>query len=276
MNDLVPGDGRIDRSALERIIQRAAELQAGEREIGEGLTEAELLQLGRDVGIPAPYLQQALVEERTRAVTMPERGIAARLAGPRYVGAQRTLAGTPSDLEEQIRHWMTESELLVIKRRHPGRTTWEAKRGTVASLKRSLGGGGRRYLLARADEVASAVIPVDDARSHVQLLADLGNTRRERLGGAATLAVLGAGATGIGLALGVMELVAVVPAGVGILGGAAVARGRYGEVERMQVALEQILDRLEHGEIRIPRTTHADTESPLVRIADEFRRTFGI
>src|SRR5438046_1275241 len=50
------------REALERIIQRAAELQAGEQDIGEGLTEPELLALGQDVGIPSRYLRQALLE----------------------------------------------------------------------------------------------------------------------------------------------------------------------------------------------------------------------
>src|SRR2546426_5974915 len=63
----------IRREALERIIQRAAELQAGERDIGEGLTEPELLALGQDVGIPARYLRQALLEERTRPL-IEERG----------------------------------------------------------------------------------------------------------------------------------------------------------------------------------------------------------
>src|SRR5213079_2542182 len=56
----------IRREALERIIQRAAELQAGEQDIGEGLTEPELLALGQDVGIPSRYLRQALLEEQTR------------------------------------------------------------------------------------------------------------------------------------------------------------------------------------------------------------------
>jgi hypothetical protein len=46
----------ISREALERIIQRAAELQAGERDIGEGLTKDEVLALGKDVGIPNRYL----------------------------------------------------------------------------------------------------------------------------------------------------------------------------------------------------------------------------
>ena len=58
---------RIDRAALERIIQRAAELQTGERELGDDLTEDQVLKLGGDVGIPGRYLRQALLEERVRA-----------------------------------------------------------------------------------------------------------------------------------------------------------------------------------------------------------------
>src|SRR5439155_1560356 len=71
----------ISREALERIIQRAAELQAAERDIGDGLTKDELLALGQDVGIPARYLQQALLEERTRSVVEQGRGALAWLAG---------------------------------------------------------------------------------------------------------------------------------------------------------------------------------------------------
>ena len=57
---------RFDRAALERIIQRAAELQTSERDIGENLTPDDVLALGKEVGIPSRYLQQALLEERTR------------------------------------------------------------------------------------------------------------------------------------------------------------------------------------------------------------------
>ena len=37
---------RIDRAALERIIQRAAELQTTEHDVGDGLTSQELIALG--------------------------------------------------------------------------------------------------------------------------------------------------------------------------------------------------------------------------------------
>src|SRR5436853_377163 len=79
----------IRREALERIIQRAAELQAGERDIGEGLTEADVLALGNDVGIPARYLRQALLEERTRPPVEERGGVLGWLLGPGRLSAQR-------------------------------------------------------------------------------------------------------------------------------------------------------------------------------------------
>jgi len=79
-----PDHPRIDRAALDRIIQRATELQTGEREIGDNLTPAEVLDLGRDVGIPAKYLQQAMLEHRMGAAAEAEdKGILARVVGPR-------------------------------------------------------------------------------------------------------------------------------------------------------------------------------------------------
>src|SRR5260370_39445083 len=83
----MPGE-LISREALDRILQRAAELQAGEHDIGEGLTEGELLALGKDVGIPARYLRQALLEERTRTVAPAPVGLLAwlRRAGPPAAG----------------------------------------------------------------------------------------------------------------------------------------------------------------------------------------------
>src|SRR2546427_203612 len=88
----MPGE-LISREALDRILQRAAELQAGEHDVGEGLTEAELLALGTDVGIPARYLRQALLEERTRTVAAVPKGLWAWLAGPAQLAAARVVPG---------------------------------------------------------------------------------------------------------------------------------------------------------------------------------------
>ncbi|UCF39936.1 MAG: hypothetical protein JSW43_09345 [Gemmatimonadota bacterium] len=275
MNDLVPSGSRIDRGALERIIQRAAELQAGERDIGEGLTEHELMRLGQEVGIPPSYLQQALLEERTRAVATVEPGIAGWLVGPTQLAAQRTIPGEAKRIRDGLNRWMTESELLAVKRRYPEQTSWEAKQDVLSSIKREFKLGGRSYQLSRAKEIVGQVVQLDQGRAHVRLVADLTNTRRAHLGSAATLAGAGAIASLIGVVMGVMLPVALAPLGLGLLTGLAVARRRRGTIERVQVNLEQVLDRLEHGEIETQPRVEGPRQSAFVRIADEIRKTLG-
>src|SRR3989442_1364673 len=184
----------IRREALERIIQRAAELQAGEQDIGEGLTEPELLALGKDVGIPARYLRQALLEEQIRAPDETRGGLLAWLVGPGRLSAQRVVAGEPAAVDRALGAWMQQEELLQVKRRYPDHTTWEPKVGAFASIQRALGSGGRRFALTRAAEVAGQVTPLESGFCHVQLLADVRNIRRQRLGVAAALLGLGTAA----------------------------------------------------------------------------------
>jgi hypothetical protein len=266
----------IRREALERIIQRAAELQAGERDIGEGLTETDLLALGQDVGIPARYLRQALLEERTRSLVPERGGVLGWLVGPGRLAAHRVVAGERDAVERALGSWMLQEELLQVKRRYPDRTTWEPKVGAFASIQRALGSGGRRFALARAAEVAGQVAPLESGFCHVQLFADVRNIRRQRLGIAATLFGMGAAATGAFLAMGVLAPFPFVP--LLALGPAAVAalRSHRLQHEQIQVGLDQVLDRLESGEIKPERALPGFRASPLVRMADEIRKTFEI
>src|SRR2546429_6912704 len=107
----------IRREALERIIQRAAELQAGEQDIGEGLTEPELLALGQDVGIPSRYLRQALLEEQTRPPAEAGGGVLAWLGGPAPLSPQRAVAGEPAPIDRALGPGVQQEELLPEKRR---------------------------------------------------------------------------------------------------------------------------------------------------------------
>jgi hypothetical protein len=170
---------------------------------------------------------------------------------------------------------MTESELLTVKRRFPEQTSWEAKQDVFSSIKREFKVGGRSYQLSRAKEIVGQVVPLESGRAHVRLVADLSNTRRAHLSSAATVAGAGAIASFIGVTLGVMLPVALVPLGLGLLTGLAVARRRRGTMERVQVSLEQVLDRLEHGEIETKPRLEGPRPSAFVRIADEIKKTFG-
>ncbi len=263
----------IPRDALDRVIRRAAELQARERDIGEGLTREELLALGTDVGIPARYLQQALLEEQTRSVADTPRGFVAWLAGPARVAAHRVVPGDPLLVERGLAHWLENEESLQVRRRFPDRTTWEPRRGAFVSIQRALAPGGRRYLLTRAREVASQVTALEPGFCHVRLSADLGNRRAERIGWAGALTAVGV-LTGVGLfAAGFVVPLAAAPAVVAALAAGPIARAYRRDHEAMLTALEQVLDRLEHGEIHPARLVAGPRPSAFARIADEIRKT---
>ncbi len=265
----------MDRAAIERIIKRAAELQANERDIGDGLTEKEMLQLGQDVGIPDAYLKQAMLEEQARIDTSGETGLIAALAGPRFVSATRSIAGEAARVERSLQLWMSESELLQVRRRFPQQTSWEAKRGAFASLRRAMGVGGRPYFLTQAREVIGAVTPLDTGRCHVRLVADLSNMRSQRAGWAIGIGTAGTAATIIASAIGVLGPVAWIPLVLAGVGGMTILRTRGGEIERVQTALEQILDHLEQGDHEPQRQLGGPRPSAFVRIADELLKNLG-
>jgi hypothetical protein len=272
MGDTVPPGQRLDRAALERVILRAAQIQAGTHDLDDGLTEEDLLRLGSEVGIPALYLRQALLEERTRVAVPGERGVRVWLAGPRWLVAERTIPGPAAEVRHALEHWMATAELLAVKRRFPDKVAWEPQKGAWVSIRRSFAAGGRSYRLAEAREVVGHVTEVAPDRSHVRLVADLGNTQQGYLAGATVLALAGAAAAGVLLLLGFAEFVAVPLAPAGLLGGGMAARSRISTLEKFQTALEQVLDRLEHGEIRVPGKPGSRDDNPLTWIAKEIRK----
>jgi hypothetical protein len=269
------GKDLISRDALERIIKRAAELQAGERDIGEGLTTNEVLALGKDVGIPDRYLRQAMLDEQTRITPEVSTGTWAWLTGPRSIVAHRVVPGDRDTVEQALARWMTEEELLQPKRRYADHTSWEPKAGAFASIQRALA-GKRRYSLASAGEISAQVVQLEPGFCLVRLEADIRKQRASRITGATVMTVIGWGLTGatalIAPPLALAQALMLVP-GVGLtIGGVMVARTYGGANERMQIALEQVLDRLERGEIRASQSLPGP--NPFFRIADEVRKAF--
>lgn len=271
------GKELIDRAALERIIRRAAELQAAQREIGEGLTEDDVLELGREVGIPVPYLQQAIVEARTGGVQLdPERGLAGWLAGADAVAAERVVPGATDVVVDRLDTWMRAEEGMSTMRRSQGHLRWERTRGFVAEMRRSFAVGGRPYILARTDDVTADVTGLEEGYSYVRLVATVRRARNQRVAGAATLTSFGVVAAAAVAVLGFFPLAAVVPAAAGLALSVPVLRRHQRTTTRTQIALEQVLDRLEAGEIRAEhRLPRSSTGAHLIeRVSDELRKAW--
>jgi hypothetical protein len=262
-----PAGGRtLDRSALERVLERAARLQSasGSVETTDELTEQQILDLGKEVGLSPEYLKQAMAEERTRVAVPDEHGFASQLAGPGMAAASRTVAGSPAGILAGLDAWMQREECLRVKRRFPERLVWEPGSGIMNDMARFLNLRGRGYHLRRASEVSATVVEIEPGRVLVRMDADLRPARSTSVGNGVLSVASGALVGTVAAALGVMLPVAVLPALAIAGGGSFAARHSYRvALSRAQLGLEQVLDRLEHGEIRAPVVGAAIVEAAI-------------
>lgn len=267
---------KFDRSQLDRILQRAAELQAGERDPAEELTRDELLQLGRDVGIPGRYLEQAVLEEQTRLPSQRLEGFWDHAAGPAQVAAMRVIRGDSAQVERIIVGYMEEHELLTIARQGSGRLMWEPLKGFNAAMKRSkalLGGGAKPFMLAQALGLTATITPLESGYVHLSLEADIREARGRHIGGAMAGLTLGmAGALVAGVLLTPIAALAPLPLGIGLAWGAL---RRFTPVyQRTQVGLERALDHVERGEVK-PQHQLSPGASILGAVVEEVRKAIA-
>lgn len=247
---------RIDRSAVDRVLARALELQAsaGLSDASDNLSEAQLLDLAKEVGLDPVNLRQALAEERTRVSVAEERGVLAALYGPACVSAQRTVRGTPPQVLKALDDWMQRQEGLCVQRYYNAeRIVWEPQSGVVSLVRRAV--SGRAHSLARASDVSATVVGLDGGRVLVRLDARLLGFRA--LMAQQNAAFAGAGLVGTGILAVLAFPVFAIAAPVAVLApvGYATARSSHRHtVTRAQLALEQVLDRLERGDASRPPT----------------------
>jgi hypothetical protein len=249
-----PQSPRIDRAALDRIIQRATELQTGEREIGDNLTPDQVLELGRDVGIPAKYLQQAMLEHRMGGEGGPEdRTFLGRVVGPAQIGAQRVVQGDRVSVAAALVEWMNRNELLVLQRQQEGWIRWEPLRGMQAAIRRgtaALDTSKPKFMLSRADLVTATITELENGYGHVSLQATIRTPRTAAIGGAVATTSIGAAAGVVATVLSPFWVVALPPLAVGGALGWFVLRRFKPVVERVQLGLERALDFLERGGVK--------------------------
>lgn len=265
---------RLDRAALERIIQRAAELQTSEHATGDELSEQDVLALGREVGIPARYLQQALVEERGRVSLGEPSGLLDRAVGPGSVAAQRVVLGRPEPLADALAAYFDEHELLCIQRRQPNRVTWEPISGFQAAIRRSSAafGGRKLFMLDKAETVTATFTPLEEGYCHVLLQADARRFRGQFIGGSAAAVTVGAAATTVLLTLGAFVAVAVVPVPLALGLGYGLVRQYPPKLERIALGLERALDHLEQGGVKPQHQLPPGRAGLLGMIVDEVRK----
>lgn len=242
----------VSRAALERVLARAAELQEAsgeERERPDTLTEAQIEDLGKEVGLSPHHIRQALAEERARIqpLAVHSSGVGYQLFGVDRVGAQRVVRGKPERVLAGLDRWMQREEGLKIMRQRPDFMIWEPARGLFESMRRAFGSGD--FALVRANEITATVVPVDEEFTVVRLEATFTSLRSEMGGRTIAGTVFAAAGSGVALVLGVMAPVAIIPGvALSVASYYTARRTQQHAIHRAMLTLEQALDRLERGE----------------------------
>jgi len=242
-------------------LARAAELQSVSGEPSDELTDEQIVELGKEVGLSTEHLKQALAEERTRSAMSPEEsGLGVRLYGNASLSASRTVNGRPREILALLDAWMQREECLQVKRHFDERIVWEPQRGLVSTARRVLNVHGKSFALSQAHEVAATIVPVDATRALVRLDADFSSARSEVTKVSIGMSAFGLASSG---ALAVIGLAVPLAVPAALIVGAAVAPtiafsgisywvGRSvmsRHLSRAQLALEQLLDRLARGDL---------------------------
>ena len=255
MSDPAGGSGlparRISSQELEAVIRRAVEIQsAGEWE-EEGLSEAEAVRIGKELGLAPETMRRALLDVRARPAA--ERGVVAGVMGAGTLRALRTVALPAAELAPFLEEYLVRCEQMRVQRRFPGRTRYVRGTGVAAALGRAVSKVGARHPSLGLPQLDVAISAVDEGTALVELSVDYSATRAAL----ATMGAVGGGGAGTAIVVSVLATPIVDP--LALLGLPVFAgmmwgmRALYGSAARStEDRLESFLDRLEHGEIRLP------------------------
>jgi hypothetical protein len=239
---------KFDQEALQRILQRAAELQAGERDVSGSLDGSEVLALGRDVGIPERYLRQAMLEVgQAHAPPEPE-GWIDEMMGLASVQAERVVRGDPRLVEEALVRYLEAEEVFGVIRSTEGQVMLEPVGGWQAAVRRAT--GSKKFMLQKAERISATIVPLEPGLCQVVLRASLRDLRRSYIGGAAALVSVAVAGT---VVLGALNafwpvLLMPLPGAFGFSWG--IGKSYRTVAERTQLGLECALDQVERGAVR--------------------------
>jgi hypothetical protein len=251
-----PARRQVPAEDLDLIVRRAAGLQNKRGNPGSQLlTEEEVVEIGRQVGLEPDHVRRAMAEVHAESLA-PKRPPGNRtldlIAGEARVEVRRVVAGDPALIQQQIEMQLRDREKLSALRRRRWRSVWEASTGTMDRLERFLNFSGREYALAETRQVELAVAETEPGWSLVTIAADIDNKRDEAVygaaGGVALVAILAAVLAGqsgypVALAAGAGLLAALLGAAVGVTWVRRVLDKRRGRVALILESLVDLVDR---------------------------------
>lgn len=253
----------LTRRDFDEVMRRAAELAAGEPDAAErGFSDAEVIRIGGEVGLPERHLRQALSEVRSgRLAPRPSgwRGVR-QLFGTGAVWASRLIPRSRDAVAKQLDDYLVAGQLLQAVRRRDDFLQYRPAVDWASRVARAASSDSRQHYVAASRLVEVRLEPVDDESTLVEIHVDPGIVGDFRAGAVAGTGVLGIGG-GIAVALSLAALAPVgFAVGAGILAGGGASllvstltgRALSRRLREVQSEVEGILDGLESGVLEPP------------------------
>lgn len=249
------GKGTLTRRDFDEVMRRASELAAAEPGGSEGeFTEAELVRIGREVGLADRHVRRALREFRSggdRPVG-GRRGMRALLEAGE-IRASRTVARPRKRIRHELDDFMVGGQLLQRVRQREDLLQYRPAIDWASRVARAASSTSRQHYVAASRLVEVRLEDLGTGSTQVEVVVDPGMAGNYRTG-----AVLGGGmagaAAGVGVGAGLALLVSLpvaalggVAAGLAVaaLVASSVARGFQRRLGEVHLEVEGILDGLE-------------------------------
>jgi hypothetical protein len=249
---------RLSTHELEAVIRRAVELQSAAGGSDNGVAEPGVRRVGQELGLEPAHVRRAITDIRSSPV--PETGLMAAVMGPGRVRAARTVRKPAAELGRYLERYMVEHECMQVQRRFRDRTRYLRDGSFAAGVQRFTRQFGTRDPRLDLKQLDVAVAFVDDDTAFVELSVDLESDRASYAAGGGIMGTMfSAPIVLFSLVTPAPDLLALTA--LPVLGGmvAAWRAGYRHSANQVQEKLESFLDRLEHGEVRLPtETTWAD------------------
>lgn len=242
------GKATLSRRDFDEVMRRASELAAAEPGGPEDeFTEAELVRIGREVGLADRHVRSALAEFRSR------RGRMRALLATGEIHAGRTVERPRARIRSELDDFMVGGQLLQRVRQRDDLLQYRPAIDWASRVARAASSTSRQHYVAASRMVEVRLDELGPDSTQVDIVVDPGMAGKYRTG-----AVLGGGmagaAAGIGAAVG-LALLATLPVAVagGIAAGVAiavvvaslVAQGFQRRLGEVHLEVEGILDGLE-------------------------------
>jgi hypothetical protein len=280
-------DRGISRDQLQLVIRRAVDLYTRETDADERLSEAEVLRIADELGLPGRHVRQALYE-LPRSGAEPQ--LLDRWYGSSSVVDTRVVSGRPGDVLSRLEDYLVTRELLQVLRKHGHKAVFHPADDAISNVARAVRRPQRSWHVARSRRVLVEARDIPEGESHVRLELDMGDQRKSALAGgifggavagtftggplaAVTFFSLAPALPGVGeaMAVGAAVVAGTLGFGAGMAGGLTAGRAMFRKrVDSARVELASLLDRLQTGG-RLDPPPAPWLRSLRARLAETFR-----